>query len=170
VRGRSSWRAMVSLGALLALASPARAGDPRAQGRRHFDAAEQHFGRGEYPAALSEYEAGYELTRLPGFLINIAQCYRLTGDLRRARAFYRKYLVVVPASPRKAEIEAIIRALDRDLASLTGEPAAPAPEQAPRTPSVRWWIWTALASSVVGGTMASTVANSAQIGNEPARR
>jgi hypothetical protein len=169
VQGRSTWSTVLSLGALLVLVSPARGADPRAQGRRHFDAAEQHFQKGDYPAALREYEAGYELTRLPGFLINIAQCHRLTGDLRRARAFYRKYLVVVPASPRKGEIEAIIRALDRDLAAVTGE-AAPAAEQAPRTPSVRWWVWTAVASSVVGGTMAATVANSAQVDDRPARR
>jgi tetratricopeptide (TPR) repeat protein len=156
--------------AIASLAVPARAADPRAQGRRHFELAEQRFQKGQYPAALAEYQAGYELTRLPGFLINIAQCYRLTGDLRRARAYYRKYLVVVPASPRKAEIEAVIRALDRDLSNVGGEPPARAADQAPRTPSVRWWVWSALASSVVGSTMAATVADSAQSGNEAAAR
>jgi hypothetical protein len=78
--------------------------------------------------------------------------------------------VVVPASPRKAEIEAVIRALDRDLSNLGGEPPVRAADQAPRTPSVRWWVWSALASSVVGSTMAATVADSAQSGNEAAAR
>jgi hypothetical protein len=137
------------------LAAPVHAADPRVEGRRHFELAEQHFKRADYPAALTEYESGYQLTRLPGFLINIAQCHRLTGDLRKARGYYRKYLVVVPASPRKAEIEAIIRALDKDVAALSGETPAPPAPSTPRTPSVRWWVWTALASSVVGGTVAN---------------
>jgi len=99
-------------------------------------------------------EAGYHLTRLPGFLINIAHCHRLSGDLRKARAFYRKYLLVVPTSPRKAEVEDIIRKLDEALAAeaVPGEAAA---SKDPKTPSLRWWLWSALASSVVGSTVAT---------------
>ena len=119
------------------------------EGRRRFERGEQHFQRGQYPAALAEYEAGYRVTRLPGFLINMAQCYRLTGDLRRARAYYRKYLVVMPTSPRKAEVEGLIRSLDKEL---DGEADA---GRTPRIPSARWWLWTALASSVVGSTVAN---------------
>lgn len=153
-------RAMVCALAL-ALSSGARAAvsedDPRAEGRRHFEVGEQHFQKGEYALALVEYEAGYHLTRLPGFLINIAHCHRLSGQLRKARAFYRKYLLVAPTSPRKAEVEEIIARLD---GALTDEAAAgaeevPAAPKEPRTPSLRWWLWSALASSVVGGTVAN---------------
>ena len=129
----------------------------RAEGRRRFEAGEQNFQLGAYAAALADYEAGYQLTRLPGFLINIAHCYRLSGELRKARAFYRKYLLVVPTSPRKAEVEDIIRKLDETLAaeSAPGEEQA-APAKDPKTPSLRWWLWSALAASVVGSTVATS--------------
>jgi hypothetical protein len=142
---------------LLLAAAPVRAdeADDRAEGRRRFEAGEQHFGKGAYVAALAEYEAGYQLTRLPGFLINIAHCHRLSGELRKARAFYRKYLLVVPTSPRKAEVEEIIRKLDEALAAEAPGQGEAAPAKDPKTPSLRWWLWSALAASVVGSTVAT---------------
>jgi tetratricopeptide (TPR) repeat protein len=139
---------------LLLAAGAGVAGEPsdRAEGRRRFELGEHHYRRGEYPAALEQYEAGYRLTRLPGFLINMAHCYRLSGDARRARATYRKYLVVEPASAHKAEVEELIRSLDRVVAASAPEPAEP---RKPRIPSPRWWLWSALASSVVGTTVAT---------------
>jgi hypothetical protein len=145
---------------VLALAPLARAdqeSDDRAEGRRRFDAGEQLFKHGDYAQALVEYEAGYRLTRLPGFLINIAHCHRLSGDLRKARAFYRKYLLVVPTSNRKTEVEDIIRKLDEAVAedAPAGQPEAAPASKEPRTPSVKWWLWSALAGSVVGNTVAT---------------
>jgi hypothetical protein len=152
--------AAAACGLVLVMAPLARAADKevddRAEGRRHFDAGEWHFQRGEFARALVEYETGYQLTRLPGFLINIAHCHRLSGELRKARAFYRKYLLVVPTSPRKEEVEEIIRKLDAaltDEAPKREEEASVAKE--PRTPSVKWWLWSALAASVVGSTVAT---------------
>jgi hypothetical protein len=153
--------ALAALGcALVLVVAPAvRAADdpfePRAEGRRRFEAGEQYFQKGQYASALVEYEAGYQLTRLPGFLINIAHCHRLSGDQRKARAFYRKYLLVEPTSPRKAEVEEIIRKLDESLAGEAATPEETAPAKELRTPSVRWWLWSALASSVVGNTVAT---------------
>jgi hypothetical protein len=163
--------ALAALGGalLLALAPAVRAEnapDARAEGRRRFEAGEQYFQKGQYASALVEYESGYQLTRLPGFLINIAHCHRLSGDLRKARAFYRKYLLVEPTSPRKTEVEEIIRKIDESLAAQTATPEEKAaPGKEPRTPSVRWWLWSALASSMVG----STVANMALAASEEKR-
>jgi len=145
-------------GLMLAAAPVVKADEAadRAEGRRRFEAGEQNFQLGAYAAALADYEAGYQLTRLPGFLINIAHCHRLSGELRKARAFYRKYLLVVPTSPRKAEVEDIIRKLDESLAaeSAPGEEQAAAKDH--KTPSLRWWLWSALAASVVGSTVATS--------------
>jgi hypothetical protein len=153
-------RVLATLMVLLVAAPVARAdkdADERAEGRRHFEAGEQAFKQAHFPEALVEYEAGYRLTRLPGFLINIAHCHRLSGDLRKARAYYRKYLLVEPVSPRKAEVEEIIRKLDEALADEGGgaDEEAAAPPREARTPSVKWWLWSALASTVVGGTVAT---------------
>jgi tetratricopeptide (TPR) repeat protein len=134
--------------------------EERAEGRRRFESGEQYYRRGQYQAALEQYQAGYGLTRLPGFLINIGHCYRLEGQARKARATYRTFLVVEPASPHKAEVEELIRALDRTVA----EEDAASPTSAARpamtvhklhTPSTRWWLWSALASSVVGSAVAN---------------
>jgi tetratricopeptide (TPR) repeat protein len=134
--------------------------EERTEGRRRFEVGEQHYRRGEYQAALEQYEAGYGLTRLPGFLINIGHCYRLMGQARTARATYRKYVVVEPASPHRGEVEELIRALDRTVAEedAASSPAAKRPvalPHKPRTPSARWWLWSALASSVVGSAVAN---------------
>jgi hypothetical protein len=155
----SALRALLVFGLVLVAAPVVRADEAgdRAEGRRRFEAGEQYFQRGAYASAVVEYEAGYQLTRLPGFIINIAHCHRLSGELRKARAFYRKYLLVVPTSPRKAEVEDIIRKLDEALSAEAApgeEEAAPAAKD-PRTPSLRWWLWSALASSVVGSTVAT---------------
>jgi hypothetical protein len=64
---------------------------------------------------------------------------------------------VVPTSPRKAEVEDIIRKLDETLAaeSAPGEEQAAAAKDH-KTPSLRWWLWSALAASVVGSTVATS--------------
>jgi tetratricopeptide (TPR) repeat protein len=125
----------------------------RAAGRRHFERGEQLFQRGDFTHALEEYEAGYRITRLPGFIINVAHCHRLMGDLRKARAHYRRYLLIAPASTRKSEVEEMIASLDQTIAAEDGDTAAAPPKQ--RTPSVRWWLWSAVASSLVGSTVAT---------------
>jgi tetratricopeptide (TPR) repeat protein len=139
--------------------------ETKEEARQIYQAAEAHFQRGSFPEALSEYEAGYKLTRLPGFLINIAQCHRLMGELKKARAFYRKYLLVMPVSPRRQEVEEMILALDKAIAegaaAPTGTAAAPPakpekPSAPERAASVRWWIWSAVAGSVVGSTVATS--------------
>jgi hypothetical protein len=141
----------------------------RAEGRRHFEQAEQHFQRGEFAEALVQYEAGYRLTRLPGFIINVAHCHRLMGDLRKARSYYRRYLVVAPVGPRKDEVEEMIATLDKALAEEgAAEGAEGTRASKPRTPSVRWWLWSAVASSIVGSTVATmALASSEDGGREP---
>ncbi len=63
---------------------------------------------------------------------------------------------MAPTSPRKAEVEDIIRKLDQALADEAGkgEEEATASKD-PKTPSVRWWLWSAVAASVVGSTVAT---------------
>lgn len=98
------------------------------EARRSFQEAEAHFRAGEFAEALSAYEAGYAQAPLPGFLINIAQCYRRLGDLTRARATYQKFVMVAPDSPHVPEVTNLIAEIDKLLAQLEQEHAsAPAP-------------------------------------------
>ncbi|HVR64342.1 MAG TPA: tetratricopeptide repeat protein [Polyangia bacterium] len=82
------------------------------EARRHHQIAEARFRAGLFAEALAEYQAGYQVMPLPGFLINIAQCYRRLGDLRMASGTYRKFTVVAPDSPLTPQIKALIVEID----------------------------------------------------------
>jgi iron complex outermembrane receptor protein len=115
---------------LLALAVPARADDDTARARAHFEIGNGMYRLGDYAGALREFAAGYELTRKPGFLINLGQTYRKLHDPARAREMYQKYLATTPPDdPARAQVTQILSDLDKEV-----EPApspAPASENAP---------------------------------------
>ena len=116
-----SVRLRSALVAALVMAAPlARGATPAAEreARHAFAAAEAHFKAGQFAAALSEYQAGYAASPLPGFLINIAQCQRRLGDLTKARATYQKFIVVAPDSPLVPEVNSLIAELDKLIADL----------------------------------------------------
>jgi tetratricopeptide (TPR) repeat protein len=149
------------------------------QSRRSFEKAEGHFRAGLFADALSEYQAGYDLVPLPGFLINIAQCQRRLGNLNQALVTYRKFVMVAPDSRYVPDVKKLIEELqtlvqDAEKASASAEaeqenapePEAPSavPEGASRTDLVsappppvlkesktRWWLWGAVAATVVVG-------------------
>jgi tetratricopeptide (TPR) repeat protein len=156
-------RRVAALAALLSLvslkASPAHAASAEAEreSRRHFQLAETRFRAGLFAEALAEYQSGYDVLPLPGFLINMAQCQRRMGDLKKARALYSKFLLVAPDSPLVPQVQDLIKELDKLLADLDDEtpsatqatspaavapppPAAPppaAPAPSPPTPSAQ---------------------------------
>ncbi len=72
---------------------------PPAPSKSDTEAAKQNYQRGQklvaaaaYRRALAEFSAGYELSGLPAFLFNMAECARLLGETERARDLYREYL------------------------------------------------------------------------------
>ena len=121
--------------ALLTAGVPVHADPPseaEVQSRQAFQTAEEHFKAGRFTDALTKYQAGYDLVPLPGFQINIAQCYRRLGDLTRARASYRKFILDAPDSPLVPQVKTLIDELDQLALDLDGtpKPATPA-ESAP---------------------------------------
>lgn len=93
------------------------------QARRMFESAEEHFRNGLFAEALAEYQAGYDIAPLPGFLINIAQCQRRLGRLAVAQATYRKFIMVAPDSPFVPQVKALIVELEALTQDLSGAPA-----------------------------------------------
>ena len=83
------------------------------EARKHHQIAEERFRAGLFAEALAEYQAGYQVLPLPGFLINIAQCYRRLGDLRMASGTYRKFTEVAPDSPLTPQIKTLIVEIDK---------------------------------------------------------
>jgi tetratricopeptide (TPR) repeat protein len=170
-------RAMAAamLTVLLALATPARAGTTEAEkeARSHFQSGETHFKAGEFDEALAEYQKGYEAKPLPGFLVNIAQCQRRLGDLKKARATYQKFILVAPDSPLVPQVRSMMAEIDGLLekeqeqpaeggnsvkpVAAAPEPAAPvlvaAAPPAPEPTHHRWWLWGAIGAVVVGGAV-----------------
>jgi tetratricopeptide (TPR) repeat protein len=111
------------LGLLLAVGILLGAGRVRAAGssedekhaRELYERAEKSFNVGKFAEALTDYQAAYEAKPLPGFLFNIAQCYRNLGNYERARFFFRRYLSIEPKAPNHRRVEQLIDEMSRQI-------------------------------------------------------
>ncbi len=114
-----AWTIVCGTALLLAITSPVRADDPlpseTERARAHYRKAQQAYDVGRWDEAIAEYELAYSLRNDPSFLYNMAQANRRKGDARRALDLYRNYLVKVPQSPQRPEIEDRIRALQKQV-------------------------------------------------------
>jgi tetratricopeptide (TPR) repeat protein len=81
---------------------------PASDARGHYQKATALFNLGEFADAASEYKEAYKSLPEPVFLYNIAQAYRLAGDLQKAAFFYTSYArnAKDPATKREAELRA----------------------------------------------------------------
>src|SRR5258708_1358808 len=78
----------------LALASSAQA-DPFT-GQQHSERGQALYRDGKYRDAHAEFAAGFDASKLPAFLFNMAECSRLSGDAQLARDEYARYLAAEP--------------------------------------------------------------------------
>jgi hypothetical protein len=97
--------------------------DEEQQARQFYNRAEESFRSGLFAEALAAYRRGYALHPLPGFLINIAQCYRRMGDLQRARETYQSFIMAAPDSHFVPEVKVVIGELDELLKDSTPSPS-----------------------------------------------
>jgi tetratricopeptide (TPR) repeat protein len=139
---------------LLGAGGPALAAD--AQARRaateHFRAGRALFADGRWADALSEFEAGYQQFPLPGFQVNIGQCYRKLERLQDAAAAFTRFLDAPRADPSlRAEVQ---EALDEVNAALRREADAAA-EQARRREEEKTRERNALLASIDPGIHAA---------------
>jgi tetratricopeptide (TPR) repeat protein len=167
------------------LSGAARAASPEAEkeARAHFQAGEARFKAGAFDEALAEYQQGYDAKPLPGFLVNIAQCQRRLGDLKKARATYQKFVLVAPDSPLVPQVRSMIAEIDglleKEPETSAAEPdvdakptvavaapaapvlvasaSVPAAAASPEPPRHRWWLWGALGAVVVAGAVTAAV-------------
>lgn len=122
--------------------------------QEHFELGREYYDRGQYEAALREFEDAYRLSRRPKLLYNLYLAYRNLGRFEPATNSLRAYLAAEPNDPRADELrermqqmEASLRETDtqqdaaetqpaRDLPAYVTAPAAPpetasAPEPTP---------------------------------------
>jgi hypothetical protein len=102
------------------------------EARRLFQKAELSFNLGKFPEALADYQSAYQAKALPGFLFNIAQCYRNLGDYERARFFFKRYLALDPHTPNRHRVDDLISEMTHQL-DLAARPATPGPAGAGAT-------------------------------------
>ena len=107
------------------------------QARKHYQEAQKQFDLGMWDEAIREFTKAYELRPDPTFLYNMAQAYRRSGNARRAIDLYKNYLIKVPRSPQRAEVEERIQNLQRQVDDEEREAkrAAPAPPTPPTPPT-----------------------------------
>jgi tetratricopeptide (TPR) repeat protein len=98
--------------------------------REHYKNGEKAFKAGNFEEALHEWEAGYQLSARPLFLLNMGHAERRRGQLGNARTLYKRFLLMEPESKLRGEIEGVLREIDSTLAAEAGaagksESAAP---------------------------------------------
>jgi len=152
--------------------------DEVVQAREHYRKGTKAYDLGRYLEAAKEYEAAYEIKDDPALLYNIAQAYRLGGNVNEALRSYRSFLRRLPDAPNRAEVEAKILELQKLSSAQAKATSAPPTTTAPalggggdgsdarslalvsteRTPPPKkkplykqWWPWTIAGAVVVVG-------------------
>lgn len=90
--------------------------DAERESRARYAVGETAFKAGRYLQAVVEFEAGFAAVPKPGFLLNIGHAYRRLGDLHKARAAYKKFLLVDPTSNLHDDVLSLVGELDSALA------------------------------------------------------
>jgi tetratricopeptide (TPR) repeat protein len=117
----------VALLLLPTVASAQKPAPPLDEAKLHFKKGDEHYARKEYDLAITEFKRAYELSKLPLILFNIAQAYRLKGDVRQALAYYEDYLRLDPAAPSRGQVEKRIEELERAIAEEDQKNQPPPP-------------------------------------------
>jgi hypothetical protein len=105
--------------------------------RRHYQAAEEAFARGDHATAAREYGIAYDITRDPVMFFKIGQSFDKAGDCRSARVYYGRYVKEGNPSPdHRARAEALGEAcVSKPGAEAATRKAARPPAPAPTAPA-----------------------------------
>jgi tetratricopeptide (TPR) repeat protein len=83
--------------------------------RDHYAKGTRAYDLGLYDEAIAEYMTAYKIKDDPALLFNIGQAHRLAGHPTEALRFYKTYLSKIPAATNRAEVEAKMLELTRQL-------------------------------------------------------
>src|SRR5947207_1312620 len=105
---------LVSVVVILLVSSTARAGDSDvSEARDHYRRGTKAFELGSYEEAIKEYAAAYRLRDDPALLYNLGQANRLGNHPTEALRFFRLFLIKVPDTQSRSEVEAKIAELQK---------------------------------------------------------
>lgn len=133
-------RALLVVAVLTPAVARAQSADDEARARARYLSGRQLYEVGRYDEAIRDFSAGYDLSKKPRFLYNLALCYRKLGDLPRTRDYLRRFLSAAPANdPNRHSIEGQLADVEAQLALQSGKPPPPVattpPPAAPATPA-----------------------------------
>lgn len=124
-----------ALFSLPVFAQPEITTEARDKAKALFEEADKYYKLGEYETALSMYREAYLLTNESVILFNVGQCYRLLNKYKDAIHTYQSFLLDVPDTPLRADVEQLISEMEEAIRSgawIEAPQEAPPPE----TPSV----------------------------------
>ncbi|HUS63693.1 MAG TPA: tetratricopeptide repeat protein, partial [Kofleriaceae bacterium] len=142
-------RVIVALLALAIGASAAHAQPKRASKKAEalFEEGTRLYKAGDYDEAVEKFRAGFELSKDPIFVFNIAVALRKKGDCAGALASYEQYLQLSPKATDRARVEERIAEMKacvekqkpaepatQEPAATQAPPAAAPVEATPATP------------------------------------
>jgi tetratricopeptide (TPR) repeat protein len=99
--------------------------DDAAAAREHYRNGTKAFELGDFDGAIREYSEAYRLKDDPAILYNLGQAHRLAQHPSEALHFYRMYLIKVPDSPDRSEVEAKIESLQKSIEEQRNTQSAP---------------------------------------------
>ena len=106
----------------------------------HYERATRAYDIQKYQEAVDEYQKAYEIAGDPAMLYNVAQAYRLNGQLQEALHSYRRYLQRSPNARNREDVERKIADLEQTLEArkktAEAEAAAARRAQTPVAPPV----------------------------------
>jgi hypothetical protein len=117
-------------------------GDEVKRAREHFKRGDEAFKAGRLEEAFKEFEAGYLISQRPLFVLNMGHVERRRGELRNARALYRRFLLMDADSKLRGEVEAVLKEIETAIAAeeaasrplATPGPLSPLPVETPPPP------------------------------------
>lgn len=121
-------------------AGPKHGGGPNrseVEGRKHARKANQLADVNKCKAAIPEYTKAIHLLKDPTLLFNRGECYRRTGDAKKAIADYHKFLIQLPSAPNRALVESQIAALEGKKRASIAVVSLPAPNPPVAPPVAR---------------------------------
>src|SRR5438552_6829901 len=71
----------------------------------HYERATRAYDIQKYQEAIDEYQKAYEIAGDPAMLYNVAQAYRLNGQLPEALHSYRRYLQRSPNARNREDVD-----------------------------------------------------------------
>jgi tetratricopeptide (TPR) repeat protein len=104
---------LILVAAVLAITSLPAHADDRSEARDHFVKGTKAFELGAFDEAIAEYAAAYRIKDDPALLYNLGQAHRAANHPAEALRFYRLFLLKVPDTSLRDEVETKITELQK---------------------------------------------------------